>query len=122
MADLCSRNSTIASYFIPEWRCDGQWAANTLLYCREVKASTSRSIARLIVGGQDLRGGDPTCDEHPSRLNCWVPCLERHRYHAETLQHVCFDCAAYADLRHVRCIAAALAERNPNTFCLHCDV
>ena len=86
MAHLCLRYSSIASHSIPKWRCEGRWAANNFLYCKELKPSTSRSIARLIVGGQDLRGGDPTCDEHPSRINCCVPCLESHRYHAETVQ------------------------------------
>ena len=89
------------------------------MYCKELKPSTSRSIACRIVGGQDLRSGDPFGDEHPSRLNCCVPCLERHRYHAETVQHVCFDCASNADLRCTKCIAGALAERNTNICCLH---
>ena len=29
-----------------------------------------------------------------------VASLACHRYHAETVQHVCFECAAFADLRH----------------------
>ena len=65
-AELCLNNRTIASHSTPCWSHDGIWMVNNFLDCKELKPSSSRSIARLIVGGQDLRGGDPANGEHAS--------------------------------------------------------
>jgi hypothetical protein len=119
LAQQCLIHHALASHKTPVWSFEGMWAANKFLYNKEMNPSESRSIARLIVGGQDLRGGDPRFLTPPSRLNCCVLCLQNGVCTAETVHHVCFECPAYDAIRGIRCISAHLVARNGDIFCLH---
>ena len=60
-------------------------------------------------GEEDLRGAD-SVNVYPSIHNCCIPCLENSQRIAETAQHICFVCPAYADLRMNACISNELGD------------
>ena len=64
-------------------------------HSRRLRADTARGIHRLIVGGQGLRGGDPTDVTAATWENCCVYCLRQGRHIVETLRHVALECEAY---------------------------
>ena len=68
LARQCSHNSALASYVNAPWRCDNRWGVNHFIHNRD-SATMCRNISRLLVGGQDLRGGDPSGGSLPTIRN-----------------------------------------------------
>jgi hypothetical protein len=116
LAHLCSVHPGLASYRIVPWSCDGSWRVNAFLHNRDVCPTSCRQIIRLIVGGQDLRGGDPVVVAPVTRTNCCLSCLQAGELAVESLSHVVFTCPAYRDLRQQRAIQPYLEERDTNIF------
>lgn len=99
-----------------------EWNVNSFLFNNDLQPAWSKGVSRLIVAGQDLRGGDPRCTPEPTPFNCCVACLESGVKVAETLHHVTFMCPHYADLRSNSAICDILASLDVRAFCLHRDV
>ena len=122
LANQCLTHSGLNSYKLAKWSCDNKWHVNSFLHDTKVPAPQARAISRLIVGGQDLRGGDPYEEPTATPRNCCLFCLENGRKQAETLVHVVFDCEAYRAIRTRSLLHAYIIERDENLFVFHRDV
>ena len=115
----CQLSGALASYSIPRWRCEKLWMVNNFMHNKDVKPRLSRQLSRLLTAGQDLRGGDPVGAAVPNVSNCCIPCLENGIKCPETLQHVCFECPAYTDLRSIEGVQEFINDHCLDIFCLH---
>lgn len=118
LARQCIHNSALASYVNAPWRCDNRWGVNHFIHNRD-SATMCRNIRRLLVGGQDLRGGDPVGGSPPTIRNCCEFCLEAGVKVAKTLRHVAFHCPAYLDARRAPSIKMHIASCDLDMFCIH---
>ena len=117
----CSQHHNLANYCQVDWEYAGLWRVNRFLHSNDIPPEQSRLVNRMLVAGQDLRGGDPAGGILPSRLNCCVFCLERGRKESETLQHVVMECQSYMDLRTTEPMSEAIPQRDMGILILHRD-
>ena len=68
---------------------------NRALHDKSIGAAEARAVARMLAGGQGLRGGDPTEEGEATVQNCCLWCLGDGRRVRETLRHVIMHCPAY---------------------------
>ena len=122
LARRCQWHHMLASYSMTAWHCEGRWGINHFLHNNDLSTSASRSLNRLLVGGQDFRAGDPRGGAQPTRLNCCIFCLENRNRFAETLHHVVFVCPTYLDVRGSVADQHVFASEDPRLFCLHRNV
>ena len=115
----CNHHPYICSFTQCSWAASRQWVLNPFLHNTDVAAEDSRSILRLLVAGQDLRGGDPMREMVVTQFNCCVFCLMAGRKQAETLHHVSFHCPAYNHLRVKASIKLHLRQADINIFKIH---
>ena len=87
----------------------------------EVPAADARVVARLLCGGQGLRGRDPRCRVRASPLNCCFLCLAQGRREAETLRHFVYACPAFAALRAAHELKPLLRAAPDRFLCFHRD-
>ena len=94
------RQAAIWGHYMPaKWLCDRRWGVNNFLHNKWVDAANARGVARLIVGGQGLRGGDVSRGVGVSVDNCCVWCLLKGVRVVENLHHVVFECDEYDSAR-----------------------
>jgi hypothetical protein len=115
----CNHHTNLKHFTHGEWAARHNWAPNPYLYNMDVSEHEARHIQRLIVGGQDLRGGDPRVVPIVTRHNCCPFCLLKGVKINETLHHVTFNCPSYAALRTRSSLRQILHRRDKNAFVIH---
>jgi hypothetical protein len=99
------------------WAVRGeQPGPNLTLHNKKIDPFLARSVNRLIVGGQGLRGGDPTAEPEPTMDSCCLYCLRQGLKRVESLWHVAFCCEAYARCRQQ--VSHLIDERPSQIFIL----
>ena len=99
-----------------------KWTLNKFLHDKAVDPEAATTVARLLAGGQGLRGGDPVSTPTPSQTNCCLHCLMSGRRITETLSHFLFDCPAYSNLRRKSPLSTELATHDTSLFHYHRNV
>ena len=88
---------------LASYRCRGDRetrpGVNSALHDKAVGAEQARAVARLLAGGQGLRGGDPVQEAAATVENCCLWCLSLGKRLRETLRHSIIECSAYDDVR-----------------------
>ena len=87
----------------------GRHGINTHTNHHSIPVDSSRALARLLQGAQDLRGGDPRRGQAANVKTSFVFCLEEGLVVPETLRHVVYECTTYDDIRNQACVRDALA-------------
>ena len=94
------------------------WGVQPFLHNSVVDPVMARAVARLLVGGQGLRGGDCGELEEVTLDNCCLPCLFRGVKAVESLVHVTFTCPEYSRARGGDNMPSLLAQGD-DVFLLH---
>ena len=115
----CLEHERLCNYQPGPWLKDREWRVNCFLHCNDISPAQSRSIARLIVGGQMLRGGDCATFTHATVNNCCVWCLQQGVKVVESLTHVIWECDCYKNLRVGGAIQQILQTPGAEVLLLH---
>eukprot|EP00973_Karenia_brevis_P021313 2930340-Karenia_brevis.AAC.1 len=59
LSSQCSQHPCLAHYCPAAWVYEGRWAHNSFIHDKRISPAEARCVARMLVGGQGLRGGDP---------------------------------------------------------------
>lgn len=89
----------LRSHTDTRWTLTRSHGLNQFLHNNELDSTVAKQIARLIVGGQDLRGGDPVDMPQPNSRNCYLFCLRKGAQKVDTMRRVIFECGFYAAYR-----------------------
>ena len=77
----------------------GCMGINKHLHHQSIPVEVAQLVSRMLVGAQDLRGGDPRIPAPATVKTACVACLARGQVCSETLLHVTFECPSYGTLR-----------------------
>merc|ERR1711981_1074375 len=88
----CRVDRNLGTYKPVQWLRENVWGCNWFIHNCDVSIDEAQPLSRLLVGGQDLRGGDPKVPRSCTPSTCCVFCLERGTFTSETLLHVVFEC------------------------------
>ena len=117
----CVRHAGLVSYRPGPLICRSIAGVNSFVHNNNRSPHKSKLLARLLCGGQGLRGGDSQEDTPATRDNCCLLCLRNGHKVAECLQHVAFTCPEYNELRSIFLGHLQVIGDRDNAFCFHRD-
>jgi hypothetical protein len=117
----CAAHPQLRHYKPPIPLLEGRFGVNTALHGATVDIPNPREVARLLCGGQGLRGSDPASFSPASARTACLFCLTAGFRRKETLQHFVFECPLTFDVRTQPTVAECWAQ-GPAIFELHRDI
>ena len=119
----CSKSHPALAHYCPApCTLGGEMNINHILHDKSLDAEQSRSIARLLAGGQGLRGGDPAFLSSVTPRTACLFCLREGVRRRESLLHVVFHCPAYADIRAQPSVAEVWHTSAADVLCFSRDL
>ena len=122
LLEQCNNHPCLANYQPAPCIFEGAIDINRIIHDKSLDADRSRAVARLLAGGQGLRGGDPHLADRITPRTACLHCLRQGLRRREGLIHVTFECPAYVDIREQANVAEAWRSAPKEVLCFSRDL
>ena len=115
----CLAHERLGLYQPGPWIQRREVGINRCLHDKAIGDDEARLVARLLCGGQGLRGADYRQAPQPDKYNCCICCLRMGVCVVETLAHVMFECPGHDVAREASGLGHVMQRANSRILCHH---